>query len=155
VVVGCSVLYFLMAQPLRITLAGGAEGKAAAAAVALAFVGFAVAALGDLQKSLTKAIRGSDHLVTGGIFRFLRHPNYTGEVFGWTASTVAAFCTGGAPVGLVAAALGWVGIMFVLAGEASIGLEKKQKDKYGGTPEYESWVKRSWAGPMFDPKGDN
>lgn len=102
-------------------MAGGAEGKAAAAAVALAFVGFAVAALGDLQKSLTKAIRGSDHLVTGGIFRFLRHPNYTGEVFGWTASTVAAFCTGGAPVGLVAAALGWVGIMFVLAGEASIG----------------------------------
>ena len=37
-------------------------------------------------------------------------------------------------------------------GEAAVGLEKKQKEKYGGTPEYENWVKGSWSGPVFDPK---
>ena len=38
-------------------------------------------------------------------------------------------------------------------GEAAVGLEKKQKEKYGGTAEYEAWCKTSWAGPQFDPKG--
>ena len=57
------------------------------------------------------------------------------------ARTVAAW--------LVGAMLGWVGILFVLAGEATAGLEKKQRAKYGGTEKYEAWVKRSWAGPML------
>ena len=46
-----------------------------------------------------------------------------GEVIGWSASTIAAFCTAGAvnkPGLLVATALGWVGIMFVLAGETRV-----------------------------------
>ena len=42
-----------------------------------------------------------------------------------------------------------MGILFVLAGEATAGLEKKQKEKYGGDPKYEAWVKGSWAGPMI------
>jgi hypothetical protein len=28
-------------------------------------------------------------------------------------------------------------------------LEQKQKEKYGGTPEYEEWIKSSWSGPML------
>ena len=56
--------------------------------------------------------------------------------------------------GWVAASLfGWVGIFFVLAGEAAAGLEKKQREKYGGTPEYEAWIKTSWAGPVAAPWG--
>ena len=48
--------------------------------------------------------------------------------------------------------LAWFRYRFVLAGEASVGLERKQRAKYGGQPEYEAWVKGSWAGPVFDPK---
>ena len=33
---------------------------------------------------------GEDHLVTSGIFRWLRHPNYTGEFLLWTANAAAA-----------------------------------------------------------------
>ena len=157
VIVGCSLLYFLMAAPLRIT-ALGHSSPSAAFAVALAFLGFAVAAAGDAIKSIVKARKGADHLVTSGPFRWLRHPNYTGEIFGWSASAAAAvlvavaegaaFCTSMAPW-LVGSALGWVGILFVLAGEATGGLEQKQKDKYAGDPKYEAWVQRSWAGPMI------
>ena len=50
---------------------------------------------------------------------------------------------------LIGSAVGWVGILFVLAGEAAAGLEKKQKAKYGGTPKYEEWVQGSWAGPVI------
>ena len=166
VLIGCSLLYFLLAAPLRVTAAAPTHSKALQAAVTCTFLGFGVAALGDLQKLVTKSMKGKDHLVTGGLYKFLRHPNYTGEVFGWTASFAAALlAASGGSSGVVAVAkslltnpwvvasgLGWVGIMFLLAGEASVGLEKKQKEKYGGTPEYEAWVKGSWAGPVFDPK---
>ena len=40
-----------------------------------------------------------------------------------------------------------MGILGVLVG-ATTGLEKKQKEKYGGTLEYEAWIKTSWLGPM-------
>jgi hypothetical protein len=52
VVVGCAVLYFCMAAPLRITaLAAGGSSPLVAAAVALAFVSFGVAAVGDIYVS--------------------------------------------------------------------------------------------------------
>ena len=191
VVIGCSILYFLMAAPLRITarvpVLTQAPLAAAAAtwSVALAFIGFGIAALGDQYKSVVKARKGPNHLVTGGPFKWLRHPNYTGEILGWTASFAAAVIAvtsnlaSSAPPSwtdgwirkleyssytsvlqelsivrfaipwLVFAALGWVGIVLVLAGEATAGLEVKQKEKYGGTPEYEAWVASSWAGPMI------
>ena len=28
-------------------------------------------------------------------------------------------------------------------------IEKKQREKYGDSPEYEKWVARTWAGPML------
>ena len=158
VIIGCSLLYYCMAAPLRVTAMAPAGTAAASAAVAVAFAGFGIAATGDIMKTIVKAREGKDFLVTGGPFRWLRHPNYTGELIGWTASVVAAaivaissgasFARAVAPW-LVGSLVGWVGILFVLAGEATAGLEKKQKEKYGGDPKYEAWVKGSWAGPMI------
>ena len=37
----------------------------------------------------------------------------------------------------------------VLIGEGTVELEQKHKEKYGGTPEYEEWIKTSWSGPML------
>ena len=160
IIIGCSALYYCMGAPLRVTaMASGSASGAAAVAVALSFMGFGIAALGDLVKTVVKAKEGPDFLVTSGPFRWLRHPNYTGELVGWSASAVAAvlaavgegsaFALGGAKWWLLGSALGWLGILFVLAGEATAGLEKKQRDKYGGSAEYEAWVARSWAGPMM------
>jgi steroid 5-alpha reductase family enzyme len=114
-----------------------------------------MAALGDLTKSVGKARRGEDALITGGIFRFFRHPNYTGEIIGWTASCVAAFAAAFADgkswkvqhvyTSLIASTVGLAGIILVLA-MATKGLEKKQKEKYGNSDEYKQWVKRSWVG---------
>lgn len=163
VVIGCSALYFCMAAPLRVTARATALGPvgtaATAVAIALAFAGFGLAAVGDVWKTVVKARKGANHLVISGPFARLRHPNYTGECFGWTASfgaaLVAAACGGGGPdaaAWLVGSALGWAGILFVLAGEATAGLEKKQREKYGGRApdyEYEAWLARTWAGPMM------
>jgi len=124
--------------------------------VKLAYAGFGLAALGDTWKSFVKATRG-DVLVTSGPFKFLRHPNYTGEMLGWTASFAAAVLAAAKSRGglkahaawLAVSAVGTLGIYGVLAGEAVLGLEKAQRAKYGGTPEYEAWVSTSWAGPSL------
>ena len=127
--------------------------------VSLTWFGFVLGALGDLNKSLVKKIKGEDHLVTGGIFRLFRHPNYTGEMIGWTASLLASVVSiFAASIGskstaflksmalpLVTSLTGAMGILFVLLG-ATTGLESKQKEKYGERPEYIEWVKTSWKG---------
>uniref|UniRef100_A0A7S2N270 Steroid 5-alpha reductase C-terminal domain-containing protein n=1 Tax=Helicotheca tamesis TaxID=374047 RepID=A0A7S2N270_9STRA len=120
--------------------------------------GFLIEAWGDLAKSVGKARQGEDALITGGIFRFFRHPNYTGEIIGWVSSCIAAFLSVAATNGfkslsvwksmapsLVACVLGASGISFVLT-TATAGLESRQLEKYGDTEEYKDWVKKSWVG---------
>lgn len=164
-VLGCSLLYYCMGAPLMVTAAAPAAGVARTALaieVGLMYAGFAVAAIGDLQKTLVKAKEGEDALVRTGLFRWLRHPNYTGELLLWGTSAAAALTlaptavAAGVPmraVGgwLIAAVTGYAGIAFVLVGAAT-GLEKRQREKYGAavgaeSGAYEDWVARSWAGP--------
>jgi steroid 5-alpha reductase family enzyme len=165
VVLGCAFLYICMLAPLRVTASVGAPATGpAAVAVKLMFTGFGVAALGDLVKSMVKA-RNSygfealarNELVTAFPFNLLRHPNYTGEFVGWTASFAAAVLAAAASPGGIRSSLGWLltsavgtaGIQYVLA-EAAGGLEKKQRAKYAAKPEYAAWIANSWAGPVLD-----
>ena len=54
-------------------------------------------------------------------------------------------------------AVGYAGIAFVLM-QAATGLERRQKEKYGGGEAdeaggaYEAWVARSWPGPLLASK---
>jgi protein-S-isoprenylcysteine O-methyltransferase Ste14 len=170
-ILGCSGLYFCMAAPLCVTalaasqglacpVTGGARGLATGGCVVclgLTFLGFGVAAIGDFVKTWVKAREGPDTLVTAGPFKRLRHPNYTGECFGWAASCAASGCAAVSAGFGGAAALFWLGlsvvgtagIIGILAGEATAGLEKKQEAKYGSSPVYQKWIKGSWSGPMF------
>ena len=124
-------------------------------------------AFGDLNKTMGKALQGEDALITGGIFRFFRHPNYTGEVIGWVSSCFAAFlavawkASAGAGGGnlalwksmapyLLLSVMGATGISFVLA-TATTGLEFRQNEKYGATDEYQTWIKKSWVGFKMTP----
>ncbi len=137
-VLGCSLLYLLMAAPLRLASQAG-EYTPASQAVAytglfLMYTGWAVAAFGDYQKSYYKAKNGN-RLVTEGVFAFLRHPNYTGEQAMYAGSLIcsiaAGFGTASALPGpalagwAASAAVGTAGIWFVLM-QATASLEKKQ-----------------------------
>jgi steroid 5-alpha reductase family enzyme len=159
-VVGCAALYACLASPLLITSQVTTVSPFFKACVVTSWVGFVIAALGDLQKSFVKAMLGPDVLVKGGIFTRLRHPNYTGEILAWTASFMASVVVAVADwkqcyaVPLVASAIGWIGIVGVLAMGAT-GLEQKQKEKYVYTPGYDSWVKKSWAGPTLPKNQSN
>lgn len=176
-VLSCAGLYFGLCAPLLLTsqlLVGGTApvltqqpwiATAMKALVAMTWGGFIVAALGDFQKSIIKAIKGEDHLVTGGIYAFCRHPNYTGEIVGWTSNGIMALVTAGVLmtrttsivpkfVGYAAASVvGALGLDFVLV-QATGGLEKRQKETYGASKEYQSWLESSWPGFMTPTKLD-
>jgi len=122
------------------------------------YFGWALASLGDLQKTFVKARDGADTLVNSGLYAYLRHPNYTGEMLMWTSSFAAAVVTAFATKSwavagpwLALAALGVAGINFVLL-QATAGLEKKQLEKYGDDESYKKWVKTSWSGPSLKKK---
>jgi len=130
------------------------------ALVGCTWMGFLAAALGDFIKTIVKGMKGADHLVTGGLFSLLRHPNYTGEIFGWTSSLVASLVAiSMSGVGLkklkplaipyALGVCGTLGIIFVLCAAAT-NLEARQKEKYGKSDKYNSWS--AWAGITFSPK---
>ena len=161
-ILACAFLYFCMAAPLRLTAelpaSSGMLSKAAWLMIGTMYLGFGTAAIGDLLKAWVKAKRGQDCLVIEGIFRWLRHPNYTGEIVLWGANAaLACLCTiskGGSMimphklVGAAASLIGMAGISFVLM-SATANLEKKQAEKYGSTSEYKEWVAKSWSGPKL------
>jgi steroid 5-alpha reductase family enzyme len=153
-VVGVAFLYACMATPLFVTMTavtpfwslhGGWKLNAARILVGTTCASFALGALGDTTKTVMKAKKGPDHLVVEGVFRFFRHPNYTGEMFGWTASALAAVVLGGVSWLSLASVVGAFGIDFVLV-QATTGLERKQLEKYGASEAYQNWIRTSWAG---------
>lgn len=186
-IISCAFLYFCIMTPLLITSQlcegvgmacgpglglGGALvpilEQALRSSVVVALLGFLLGAFGDLNKTFGKALKGEDALITGGIFRFFRHPNYTGEVIGWSSSCLAGFLavalktardtSGGGCLALwksmapflLLSVMGATGISFVLA-TATAGLEFRQKEKYGDTDEYQKWIKKSWVGFKMSP----
>lgn len=155
-VIGCATLYACLVAPLIITSQEATSSNVflVNTFIGLTWVGFVVAALGDLQKSFVKATLGEDVLVKGTLFSRLRHPNYTGEALAWTSSFLASITVAimnrqqSFILPVVAATFGWMGIIGVLV-MAATGLEKRQFEKYKDTVEYQQWIKGSWAGPTW------
>lgn len=174
-ILSCALLYGCMTAPLLVMekiygnaplLINGEDWPHLALLVSSVFTwfGFLLGAIGDLHKSFSKSRNGDDHLVTGGVFSLFRHPNYTGEAIGWTANCAAAF------VAVLSAGSGWqhwkqyvpylgasvagcMGICTVL-GAATANLEQRQKDQYGDTEKYKSWMRGSWGGFFFKKKSE-
>ena len=142
--------------------------------VGLQWFGFLLAAIGDGTKTYVKSKEGEDYLVTSGIFALLRHPNYTGEIIGWTASGILGFIAAAMVqqsssssasssstwsiiipliLNLVANGMGMFGILFVLL-RATETLEAEQKDKYNSTtnPKYSKWISSTWSGWQLPSK---
>lgn len=161
-ILSVALLYFCLGIPIVTTGSalqqvpfwstdGGLKLNALRFLVGTTCFGFLVAMIGDTTKTRIKAKEGEDHLVTGGIFRKLRHPNYTGEIFAWTASALTACLVGGVNFNSIASIFGAMGINFVLV-QAATGLERKQKEKYGDSERYQNWIQGSWAGVTMKGK---
>lgn len=109
------------------------------------FIGTGIMALGlilesaaDIQKNNAKK-KNPRRFVDTGLYRFVRCPNYLGEMIFWTGVLVSC-------IGSVSGwqwtivAVGYIGIIFVMFSGAR-RLEIRQNKNYGNDPEYQKYVK--------------
>ncbi len=144
--VGVSFLYVIMFLPAVLN-AVGVPGAVALSANAFQVAGLlallgglGLEALADQQKSAFK-VRHPDRFCDAGLYRWVRCPNYLGELLVWTGSWLmgvpfytTAWHWAFSLLGLVSI----IGVMF----NSTQRLEATQQARYGQTPEYQAYARR-------------
>jgi steroid 5-alpha reductase family enzyme len=113
-------------------------------------VGFAVEAVSDAQKSTFKKT-GATGVITTGLWRYSRHPNYFGETLLWWG--IFVYCLPALSGGLYWTVLGPVFITLLLLFVSGIPLLEKSADaKYGEDPTYKEYKRRTSIFIPLSPK---
>lgn len=137
-----TILFCLQVSPVFFRLANGTGAQVASyVGFVISFLGFALEALSDHQKSAAKRARPG-RFCDVGVFRLVRCPSYLGELILWTGVFVSGI---GAYMGVfqwLFACLGLVLITFVMI-TSTRRLEKLQNKRYGNDPEYRAYVART------------
>ena len=138
--VTCGALYVTQIVPVYYRLLNGkaTDGFCIAGLIIMAF-GVIFETVADIQKNSQKK-KNPNRFCDKGLYKFVRCPNYLGEMIFWTGVLVsgANVLTG---VGQwIIALLGYFGIIFVMFSGAR-RLELRQNRTYGKDPEYQKYVK--------------
>lgn len=105
---------------------------------AVMLLGLVLESVADVQKNKAKKVNPK-RFVDTGLYKFVRCPNYLGEMIFWTGVLISGI---GAVSGwqCVIVAIGYIGIIFVMFSGAR-RLEIRQNKNYGKDPEYQKYVK--------------
>ena len=136
----CAALYVLQVLPLFYRLANGSGSNLFTyLGAAIMAGGLLMETVADLQKNKAKKVNPG-RFVDTGLYRFVRCPNYLGEMLFWIGCVISGIgsVTGVGQWALVL--LGLVGITYVMFSGAR-RLELRQNKNYGDDPEYQQYVK--------------
>ena len=106
---------------------------------AIMLFGVTFESIADLQKNAAKKVNPR-RFVDTGLYKYVRCPNYLGEMIFWTGVLVSGI---GAVSGIgqwIVVLIGYIGIIFVMFSGAR-RLEIRQNKNYGNDPEYQKYVK--------------
>ena len=141
---------FMLLISLPVIIMGSLEGPAFGildfAGVAVWLFGFAFESIGDAQLAAflaDPANRG--HIMSSGLWRYTRHPNYFGEATMWWGLGIMALSVSGGWLGLV----GPVTITWLLTMVSGIPLTEKGR---AGKPEWEAYKAKTSAFVPLPPK---
>jgi steroid 5-alpha reductase family enzyme len=144
---------FLVLIALPVVLANGSTGKnlmpldVAGAAVWL--VGFFFESVGDYQLSrFRKNPENRGRIMTGGLWRYTRHPNYFGEAAIWWGIFLIALSVRNGWLGIISP----LTITFLLLKVSGIAMLEK---KYVGNSEFAAYARRTSAFFPWFPKKPN
>lgn len=134
----CAVLYVTMVCPVFYRLNNGSgSDRFTYIGAALMLLGFLMETVADQQKKAAKAVK-PHRFVDTGLYRFVRCPNYLGELILWSGVLISGF---GSLTGFgqwVLAIIGYLGIVYVMFSGAR-RLELRQNRTYGTDPEYQKY----------------
>ena len=136
--IGVSLLYVMMFSPSLFSLTTAPRVPAPAATMlqllglALMFGGLCLEALADAQKSRFKAQNPRQYCDVG-LYRWIRCPNYFGEIMLWIGNWVLGFVFYTSALQWIASLVGLVCIVLIMMGSTK-RLEQAQDDRYGAQP---------------------
>ena len=136
----CGLLYALMTCPLFFRLNNGIPADPMLWIGLLVMVcGVILEVVADLQKSAAKKIN-SRRFVDTGLYRFVRCPNYLGELLIWTGMLLSGTTALKGILQWTLAILGYLLIIWVMFSGAR-RLELRQDRNYGDDPEYQQYIR--------------
>lgn len=104
-------------------------------------LGVCIEALADKQKSAQKK-EDPKMVATKGLYKFVRCPNYFGEILFWTGTFFSGINTYHTVGMWVVAILGYIEIVYVMFNGAT-RLEKRQATRLAGDPRYEEYADKT------------
>ncbi|MCJ7679308.1 MAG: DUF1295 domain-containing protein, partial [Candidatus Aminicenantes bacterium] len=114
--------------------------------VAVWVIGFCFETMGDLQLArFKKNPSNKGKIMTSGLWRYTRHPNYFGESAMWWGIFLITLSVPGGWVGVVSPVL----ITFILLFVSGVRMLEK---KYGDNPEFQAYAERTSVFIPFPPK---
>jgi steroid 5-alpha reductase family enzyme len=137
-----SVLYVLMFAPA----AFNAQLAASSPNVVVVMAGVAIMAGGLLLESLADAQKAKykrdnpKRFCDVGLYRFVRCPNYLGEITFWLGNLVAGMSAYAGPWRWLASIVGFVCITLIMMGSTK-RLEAKQRERYGAREDYQEYIR--------------
>jgi steroid 5-alpha reductase family enzyme len=143
--IGVSLLYVMMFSPSLFGLTTAPRVPAPAATVfqllglAFMFGGLGLEALADAQKSSFKAQNPRQYCDVG-LYRWIRCPNYFGEIVLWMGNWVLGFVFYTSALQWIASLVGLVCIVLIMMGSTK-RLEQAQDDRYGVLPAYQKYTR--------------
>jgi len=143
--VSVSILYVLMFSPSLfglITFSVSSSWIFYFVQIAGLFVmgsGLVIEALSDKQKSDFKT-QFPKQYCNVGLYRWVRCPNYFGEITFWVGNWVVGVMFYNSPMKWIASTVGLVCILLIMMGSTK-RLENTQDERYGSQPKYQDYIR--------------
>lgn len=138
----CSLLYALQISPLFFRLENGTETDIfCVIGIVVMLCGILLESMADMQKSAAKK-KNPSRFCDNGLYKFVRCPNYFGEVLFWTGVFVSGINIYKGVWQWLAAVLGYICIVYIMFGGAR-RLEIRQNKNYASDSEYQAYVQKT------------
>jgi len=127
------VIFGLMADDLTVNVF----------ALATWAVGWIIQSVADWQKLYFKSHNPGDHFISYGLYTYVRHPNYTGEILIWVSVLwyVAPALSGWQWMAVISPL--WVIVLLTRISGIPL-VENLNRHKYTGNDAYAKYVARTW-----------
>lgn len=136
--ISCSLLYTSLSTPVYyIIINGGKKLLSSYICIGIIFFGFALEIIADHQKTVAKK-KDPRRFVDNGLYRFVRCPNYFGEIIMWAGFFFSAIQIYNSKTQFIIALSGYIVLVFVIFGGAR-RLELRQDKNYGELKEYKKY----------------
>ena len=139
-----ALLYTMMFSPCLFNFEAGGTIKFTTSSLVqstgliIMLFGFGLESLADHQKSAFKKSQ-PQRFCDVGLYRWVRSPNYLGEILFWFGNWVAGYLAFDSVLKWAISTFGLIGIIFIML-ISTRRLEIKQSARYGEMTEYQSYI---------------